>query len=702
MTDDRIPDFEPIASPPPRSDIDYDMVKNGDLIGSGGQAIVKRTTLLGPNPPNTVAVKEPQVPSETLDTATIESFFQEAKTWVKLAKRERNSQYRDTDHIVGIVAIGDRLPWVAMEYMDGGSLADRLDSHPEGLPLEETLWITQCLCKGLKLAHDHGIAHLDLKPANVLFRETPGDTWDVPKIADWGLARTLLEESGSMDAFSVEYAAPEQFDADQFGNPDTHTDIYQLGAIVYEMLTGRPPYTGGQVSIMHDVVYSDEPNPPSAHREGVPSTVDEVVMRALSTDKSQRYRGAIELFEQAIQESRNAETNPEHRHTKAIRESRNAETTPEHRHTIWSMFQTDPARTGSPSHATGPTGAVAKSWTFETNGWIESSPAVVDGTVYVGSTDHNLYALDASTGDKQWAFQTGASVNSSPAVVEGTVYVGSNDNNLYALDASTGKKQWAFQTGDRIKPSPAVVEGTVYVGSTDHNLYALDASTGKKQWTFETGASVNSSPAVVDGTVYVGSDDNNLYALDASTGDKQFAFETGGSVNSSPAVVDGTVYVGSNDKQLEVELDTLTGDKQLEVPLDTLTGDKQLYALDASTGEKRWGFETGLWISVASSPAVVDGTVYVGSNDSNLYALDASTGKKQWTFETGASVNSSPAVVDGTVYVGSNDHNLYALDASTGKKQWAFQTGDRVKSSPAVVDGTVYVGSGDTNLYAIE
>lgn len=301
MTDRRVPDFNNFTSPPRRPDLTYETVEDGELIGSGGQATVKRVSLPGPKPPDTVAVKQPQAPTETLDTAIIESFFQETETWDILAKRERTDQHRDTDHIVGIVATGENLPWLAMEYMDGGNLADRFDSNPNGLPVDEALWIAKCICRGLKLAHDNGVAHLDLKPENILFREAPGSTWAVPKIADWGLARTLIEESGSMEAFSVKYAAPEQFDSDQFGNPDIHTDIYQLGTIVYKMLTGHPPYTGDQASVMHNVVYGDDPAPPSTHRDVLPEALDEVVMRALSADKSQRYRGSVELFDEAIQ-----------------------------------------------------------------------------------------------------------------------------------------------------------------------------------------------------------------------------------------------------------------------------------------------------------------------------------------------------------------------------------------------------------------
>ena len=103
----------------------------------------------------------------------------------------------------------------------------------------------------------------------------------------------------------------------------------------------------------------------------------------------------------------------------------------------------------------------------------------------------------------------------------------------------------------------------------------------------------------------------------------------------------------------------------------------------------------------------MDGTVFVGSgggspDDTNLYAVDAETGTEQWAFETGRHVMSSPTVVDGTVFVGSNDNNLYAVDTETGTEQWAFQTGDRVMSSPRVVDGTVFVGSEDNNLYAVD
>lgn len=680
MTDSRVPDLSNVKSPSSRPNLDYKMVKDGNIIGSGGQAIVRRVSLDGPESPDTVAIKEPQAPSETLGRETLQSFFEEAKIWEKLARHERERQIYD-DYIVGVVAIGDDLPWLAMEYMDCGSLADRLDSHPDGLPVDEAVWIAECLCKGLKPAHKNGVAHLDLKPANVLFRETPNDTWNVPKIADWGIARTLLDESNSMEAYSPQYAAPEQLDSTEFGRPDTYTDLYQIGMILYEMLTGRLPYTGGQASIKHDVISDYEPDPPSTQRNAVPKAVDEVVMQLISTDKSQRYRGSIDLLENALQNirtSKPASAAKTDQHTAPVSGD---STLSGQQSRKWPMFQGGPTRTGHALHTTAPTDRVTERWAFETGERVYSSPTVVDGTVYVGSHDNNVYALDAETGDKKWLFKTEGCVMSSPAVVDGTVYFGSFDNHVYALDAETGDKQWQFDMGGRdsrrgapqISSSPAVVGGTAFIGGKYNYVYALDAETGEQKWRFDV-ERVTSSPAVVGGTVYVGCVDNNVYALDAATGNRQWSFETEGWVKSSPAVVGGTAYVGSSDNRI--------------------------YALDANTGDQQWYFEADGFI--ISSPAIAEDLVYVGSSDNFVYALDTQSGHLQWDFDTGRKVKSSPVVADGTVYVGVRGrHGVYALDATSGDKQWDFGTFS-VISSPAVVEDTVYVGSSDNFVYALE
>jgi len=232
----------------------------------------------------------------------------------------------------------------------------------------------------------------------------------------------------------------------------------------------------------------------------------------------------------------------------------------------WSMFRYDSQRSGE-TNSKGPNIEAALMWNYETQDTIFSSPAVVEGAVYVGSSDNNLYALEAKSGKLLWKYCTEGNIFSSPAVVEGTVYVGSFDNNLYALEAKSGELLWKYLTGADISSSPAVVEGTVYVGSSDNYLYAVEAKSGELLWKYRTGGDVRSSPAVVGGTVYVGSYDNYLYALEAMSGELLWKYRTRGNIFSSPAVVESTVYVGSSDSNL--------------------------YALEATSGKLLWKYLTG-------------------------------------------------------------------------------------------------------------
>jgi outer membrane protein assembly factor BamB len=339
----------------------------------------------------------------------------------------------------------------------------------------------------------------------------------------------------------------------------------------------------------------------------------------------------------------------------------------------WPMRGHDLQHTGR-SPYNGPATAVQK-WTFMTRDYFYSCPALgADGTVYIGSTDRKLYAVNPD-GTQRWAFTTGGGIESSPALgADGTVYVGSIDRKLYAVNPD-GTQRWVFTTGSYISSSPAIgSDGTVYFGSYDNKLYAVNPD-GTQRWVFTTGDYIYSSPALgADGTVYVGSKDNKLYAVNPD-GTQRWAFTTGGEIDySSPALgADGTVYIGSYDNKL--------------------------YAINPD-GTQRWAITTGG--KIESSPAIgADGTVYVGSFDKKLYAIKPD-GTQRWVFMTGALIYSSPALgADGTVYIGSNDHKLYAIKPD-GTQRWTFTTGSKIESSPAIgADGTVYIGSGDGELYAI-
>jgi len=142
----------------------------------------------------------------------------------------------------------------------------------------------------------------------------------------------------------------------------------------------------------------------------------------------------------------------------------------------WPMFRGDARHTGRSPYDTSHVDGTVK-WSFETGDGIESSPAIgSDGTVYVGSWDNNLYAINPD-GTEKWHFTTGGLVRSSPAIgADGTIYVGSFDGNFYAVNPD-GTEKWHLSISASVS-SPAIgSDGTIYVGSWDHKLYAIGGPT---------------------------------------------------------------------------------------------------------------------------------------------------------------------------------------------------------------------------------
>ena len=347
----------------------------------------------------------------------------------------------------------------------------------------------------------------------------------------------------------------------------------------------------------------------------------------------------------------------------------------------WTQFHRDNMQRWNPFETAlgvGNAGSLKLKWSY--GNWSYGSPAVVNGVVYFGSDDGNVYALNASTGAKLWSYNAYWNVASSPAVANGVVYVGCALN-LCALDASTGALLWSYNIGF-VPSSPAVANGVVYIGSgNDGNVYALNASTGALLWSFATTYPITSAPAVANGVVYISSNLNDIYALNASTGALLWSYPTqaGPDYVSSPAVANGVVYVGCGGAP----------------------GGVNVCALNASTGVLLWSYAPVGGTNYVS-PAVANGVVYVGASDHNVYALNASTGVKLWSYPTGSSIESAPAVANGVVYIGSDDGNIYALNASTGAKLWSSATGGALStSSPAVVNGTLYIGSSAYSLASL-
>jgi serine/threonine-protein kinase len=196
-------------------------------------------------------------------------------------------------HIVQIYEVGrqDGCPYCCLEFIDGGNLADKLRGAP--LPAEQAARLVEKLARAMQAAHQHGIIHRDLKPGNVLLT-AEGE----PKITDFGLAKRMDSELAQTKTGAVlgtpAYMAPEQAEG-KGAAVGPATDIYGLGAILYELLTGRPPFQAETPLDTVLRVLSEEPVRPSRLRPGLPRDLETICLKCLEKNPRRRYASAEAL-----------------------------------------------------------------------------------------------------------------------------------------------------------------------------------------------------------------------------------------------------------------------------------------------------------------------------------------------------------------------------------------------------------------------
>ena len=211
-----------------------------------------------------------------------------------LAEAEAVAQLQHSN-IVQIFHIDEHagFPYFEMEFVGGGSLAARLDGTPR--PPREAARLVETLACAMAEAHRQGIVHRDLKPGNILL--TPEGT---PKVADFGLAKLLNADSGLTRTDSVlgspSYMAPEQAGG-RTKEVGPAADVYALGAILYELLTGRPPFRGATVLETLEQVRTVEPVPPSRLVPRLPRDIETIGLKCLQKDPARRYESAAVLTE---------------------------------------------------------------------------------------------------------------------------------------------------------------------------------------------------------------------------------------------------------------------------------------------------------------------------------------------------------------------------------------------------------------------
>jgi eukaryotic-like serine/threonine-protein kinase len=338
----------------------------------------------------------------------------------------------------------------------------------------------------------------------------------------------------------------------------------------------------------------------------------------------------------------------------------------------WSQFRGNHELTGV-SQSKVPD-SLKQLWTYDAGDSIESSAAIVGGTVFVGSQKGELVALSLDNGSVYWKFPTGSPIGeSSPAYSGGVVYIGDLGGWLNALNASDGKKLWAFKTNGEIKSSPVVVGDRVLIGSYDEQLYCLSTKDGSVKWRFKTNGPVHSTPSISDGMAFIAGCDEVFRAIRISDGKEMFNVASGSYTGASPALRNGAAFYG--------------------------TFDNEVLSVNLAQKQIAWRYEhPQRKFPYYSSAAVTSSQVVVGGRDKMVHGLTMA-GKAAWTFVTRARVESSPAIADGRVFVGSNDGRFYVLNLSSGAKLWEFDAGAPLSASPAIANGRIVIGSQDGKLY---
>jgi len=326
-------------------------------------------------------------------------------------------------------------------------------------------------------------------------------------------------------------------------------------------------------------------------------------------------------------------------------------------------------------------GTASIKWSFKTGGSVESTPFFHNGSIYFGSGDRNLYALDAKTGAERWHCETDAIIQASCAAAQNKIFVGSKRGTLYAIDDSNGRVVWKFQSTvnlDSIFTTPLIHGNSLIFGSMAGAVHALSIPNGNQAWEFKTEAEANSSPQAIGETVYFGSRDGYMYAVKASAGSLIWKFNAKGTINDTAAIAPGSIIFTVNDDD----------------PNGTST-----YALDAITGSMQWQFTAPKESGGDFCPFVVGNKVFVTTSGTNgfngehyLYAVDKNTGSLYWKRHIPEPRSGFALYKNGLVF-GSSD-GLYIVSATDGAIQFVQKLEE--PSQPFVYSAMAYFGSADS------
>ncbi|PYE53387.1 serine/threonine-protein kinase [Deinococcus yavapaiensis] len=610
----------------------------GGLIGEGGSARVYRArdTVLGRD----VAVK---LLRDRVSDSDRHRFEREIRTLARISHP-------------GIVAIHDlghdadgRL-FFAMQLLLGGPLSvlGPLDDTPETLARFFDAAIL--VARTLDFVHALGVVHRDLTPHNILLGED-----GVPRVMDFGL---VYVSEGTRDLTRAgytlgtpHYMAPEQAKGGAVG---PHSDLYALGAVLYRVATGRPPFDGENDSgILFQHVY-EAPPPPQDVNPAVPDTVARVLLRLLHKTPARRPERGEEVA-RLLELARDEEA----------------------RDVSSGHFRGGRTRTGA--HRGGPSDprGVTERWSLQLGGDV-TWPSAVTGSrslVAVGTRKGKLCLVDHA-GRRFAELPAADEVTAPVTLLRDSVVYGAWDGTLREVETRSGLERWRHRTRAEITGAPTPWNGLYLVTSRDGHLHCVSADKGELRWAYRGGAPIAASPVLWAGAAFVADEEGWVHAVDATLGAPLWKVQLS-TTHATPALAS-------------------LGPREAALIVPTWKGETHALHLVLQGGRPALAPEPLLWTydledEVWASAAVANGRVYLATWSGTLHALSLRDADELWSRKLAGRVTASPVLAEGAVYVASEAGDVLALDARTGDVLWRADCPEGVQATPLVMDGTLYV-----------
>jgi len=308
------------------------------------------------------------------------------------------------------------------------------------------------------------------------------------------------------------------------------------------------------------------------------------------------------------------------------------------------------------------------SWIFNSESKIRSKALVKDKLVYFTGDDGYLYSIHFGNGKLNWKAYIGNDASprnlpaleastydymcSSPVIEKGTIYVGSIDSCLYAINKVNGKIKWKYKTGDIIRSTPIVDSEIVYFGSWDHYMYAINLKNGTLVWKYDAGGSIQSTPVIIDNKLIFGSRSASIFGIDKNTGAELWKTTYWGSwVESSPVIFDGKIYIGSSDF-------------------------RKVHAIDPENGKVIWSARVEAWTwstpAINEEYLFIGGAGTMHRTDvmnTSFYGINRKTGEISWQVRATENADvfiygfaSSPVTWNNWVLFGGLDGKIYGIN----------------------------------------